>query len=238
MPAWFWDTLAVIATLVLLAAVIWFIRSILPKLRVQAPTPVTVEEERDSVFSWGRLFSRLRAWLVRLVGRTRRRPRAVPGGQVATAAVDTEREVGIRFEYRRVLGAARAHGHGRGHAETTNELELRLVNAAVAGDTSDELRQLTALYDHARYGGLEPQHEQIASAQQASDAVIRAMDAIALERTLEAAALQALGVSAQNPRKPEEPLSAEQPNPGRPEQRNWGKPHGERPPSGPLRGPT
>jgi hypothetical protein len=187
-PAWFWDALVAVAALVVLAIVVWFIRSILPKLKVHPPTAATADEERDSVFSWAHVFARLRAWLGRIASRIRRHQRGAEPEVVAAAATDVERDAGIRFEYRRLLVAARQHGHGRGHAETTNELELRLLEASVTGRSSGDLRNLTALYDHARYGRLTVDEGLLTSAQHASDAVIGAIEAFALE----AAALQAL----------------------------------------------
>jgi uncharacterized protein (DUF58 family) len=60
----------------------------------------------------------------------------------------------IRDAYRRVLTTARASGNPRAVTETTGELRHRLTDG-LAAPAAGALAQLTALYDAARYGGLD-----------------------------------------------------------------------------------
>ena len=143
------------------------------------PTEPETEVESDSVFSWSHLFRQLRDALSRRRPRLRlsiRHPRPSSTDPSPPTAPTPEPTGGsIRAEYRRLLVAAAAAGKARARAETPLELAARLASprsepaASAPGradrsgaasveipsepaGATDELGQLTEMYDEVRYG--------------------------------------------------------------------------------------
>jgi hypothetical protein len=154
-PTWLWVGLAAVGAIgvaVAVAFLLLFLRRLRPRLRLpRRPGRDDIEEERSTVFSWGHLLSQVRAMLRRFFDRFRRRaPDTLPERNVgAAAALDEET---IRYHYRRFLAAALSTGHGRRSAETALELEGRIASAATPPVDESMLRELTDLYQRARYG--------------------------------------------------------------------------------------
>jgi hypothetical protein len=112
---------------------------------------------RDSVFSWRHLGAQLWGTVLALLRRLRRRRSTRQSLEAAQIpAVDRASHETVRDAYRRMLLAARAAGRGRDLAETTRELEGRLVRGPVASQAG-ALADLTAVYDAVRYGEVAPQ---------------------------------------------------------------------------------
>ena len=128
-PLWIWFAAAAIGVLVA-AILLFFVLRALLRIRLRLhrrPTRLAVDldEERESVFSWGHLLDQILGLVNRLLARLRR------GGDERN--VLTESAIGalpstnsVRHHYRRVLLAARTAGHGREVSETASELARRL----------------------------------------------------------------------------------------------------------------
>jgi len=144
------------------------------------PAETEAEVLSDSVFSWSHLFRQLRDALIRRRPRLRlsiRHPKP-PTADLSPPTTPTTQRPGesVRAEYRRLLAAAADAGKARARAETPLELAARLaiprpdrpaplpgaggerdgsagVESTLAGaGATDDLGQLTELYDEVRYG--------------------------------------------------------------------------------------
>ncbi len=138
--------------------------------RLRRRREVEVDEERESVFSWGHLGDQVRrallglsTWLVGLLRRTRRADATVPPGTAPQAHGHADP---VRSAYRRLLSAASSAQRGRTSSETPRELARRLTSLPELERLgTPELRSLTAAYEGVRYAGLdaEPYADRAAS---------------------------------------------------------------------------
>lgn len=121
-----------------------------------------VDEERESLWSWGLLLAGLRALWRRIRGRFTRGVSVAPVAVVAVAGEPGA--LSIRAMYRRLLAAAAALGLPRHRAETPHEYLSRLRSAVPASEKDAAL--LTALYARARYGPDTPEQRDSAAARE------------------------------------------------------------------------
>ena len=130
--------------------------------RRRGPRDDTVDEERESLWSWSLLLEGLRRLWRRLTGRLT--PHA-EGEPAAPSPVGGDPGVlSIRAIYRRMLLLAAALGHPRHGAETPHEYLARLRGAVPASEKDAAL--LTALYARARYGPAAPDQADLATARE------------------------------------------------------------------------
>jgi Domain of unknown function (DUF4129) len=171
-PALGWEIFTVV---VVLAGLVLLVRAIHPLRLRWRPERVALEEERDSVFSWGHLLAQLWALCGRLFGR-RRPPVPASATAAATEAVPLPDLSEVRRQYRRVLVATNSVGLGRRSSETTQDFEQRLGASVLPPPERGDLDRLTRLYDRARYGGDEGTGEDVLLATHETDVVIEAIE--------------------------------------------------------------
>jgi hypothetical protein len=137
-----------------------------------------VDEERSSLFSWGHLWSQLRAAVWRWP--RRRRPATPAPVAVPEGSGDEAELASVRRAYRGLLVTARATGRGRMRSETAHELETRL-SAELTPAPADALRDLTFLYQDVRYGAADPAESAHVAAAVHSNTVQAALEEMASE---------------------------------------------------------
>lgn len=141
--------------------------------RYRRPSVLADGEERESLFSWRHLFRQLFGLIKRLLSRRSDRTSRSKLPPVPTIRPLPDPD-SVRDHYRRVLLAARSAGHGREATETPAELRDRLLS--VTSTTVDaSIRDLTALYEHVRYGGEPDSEVQIEHARQDAEALVTAL---------------------------------------------------------------
>jgi hypothetical protein len=168
--------LIVVALLALGFLIYRVIRNGAPQSKLRwKPPKVTVEEERDSVFSWRHLGAQLWGRGRALFGSFRRRSGKVHEASTQPDLTETESSGAetVRQAYRRMLVAARISGRGRSISETTRELQLRLSDpeAGLGAQIDPALHELTDLYDSVRYGGADLDEVATAHAARHADTV-------------------------------------------------------------------
>ena len=171
-PALGWEIFTVV---VVLAGLVLLVRAIHPMRFRWRPEHVALEEERDSVFSWGHLLAQLWALFGRLFGR--RHPPLPESGTAVTADSLPRPDVSeVRRQYRRMLVATNSAGLGRRSSETTHDFQQRLGTSVLPPPERGDLDRLTRLYDRARYGGEEGTGDDVLLATHETDVVIEAIE--------------------------------------------------------------
>jgi hypothetical protein len=113
-----------------------------------------LEEEHERFGSWALLWSQVRAWLDRLLGRFRKPTLApTPAAEDDLASLagrpDMAGTLTIRQIYARLLGYARTAGYPRAPQQTPNEY-LRVLSSSLP-DLRPDLEAITSAYVEARY---------------------------------------------------------------------------------------
>jgi hypothetical protein len=171
-PALGWEVFTVV---VVLAGLVLLVRAIHPMRLRWRPERVALEEERDSIFSWGHLLAQLWALFGRLFGR-RHPPLPAAGTAVTTDSLPLPDVSEVRRQYRRVLVATNSVGLGRQSSETTHDFQRRLGASVLPPPERGELDRLTRRYDRARYGGDAGTGEDALLATHETDVVIEAIE--------------------------------------------------------------
>jgi hypothetical protein len=149
-----WILLGLVAAAVA-AVVVLLLRRLRPTRR-RRPSADLDGQTRDFVFSWAHLAAQLRralrSWWLGSWWRRNRRQTALAVGPLHLDGGPVDGEIlSVRHAYRRLLVEARRLGARRHPAETTQELERRLI-ADLDVEAAVAVRGLTGLYEAVRYG--------------------------------------------------------------------------------------
>jgi Domain of unknown function (DUF4129) len=147
-----YNPLNIPAGLLIVAVALFFMLRWLRTHRADHVEPL--EEEHERFGSWALLWSQVRAWLDRLLGRFRKPTVApTPAAEDDLASLagrpDMAGTLTIRQIYARLLGYARNAGYPRAPQQTPNEY-LRVLSNSLP-DLRPDLEAITSAYVEARY---------------------------------------------------------------------------------------